>query len=118
MPDIKRASRRGNGIIRHVSGDCASRANNGPGAYFYRGDKGGIRTDRGTIPNDCFKFAKSIIIAGDGTSPHIDIGADHTVTDIGQMVGLASRPNDRFFGLNKIANFDPIASLGTGRNRA
>ncbi len=63
-----------------------------------------IRSHKDAITDDRLMFLESIIVAGDGPSPDVDLFSDERISDIGEVVGFGTLTDDRFLHLYEVSD--------------
>ena len=70
-----------------IGGACAD---GGVISHFHRGHQLHIRSDKDPITDDRLMFLESIVVAGDGPGPDIDLFSNDRISDIGEVVGFGT----------------------------
>src|SRR4029077_13200400 len=73
-----------------------------------------VRADEGVLANLGAVLGTAVVIAGDGASADIGVGADKSVADIAQMIGLGAGLQHRLLDLDEIADARAVAEFGPG----
>ena len=108
MAYIKRASCCCNRIFWHIGRDRTASSNDGPYPNSDWCNKGGVRSNRCAVTNQCTEFSKPVIVTGDCASAYIYVFTNGGVTKIGQVVGFAADANCGIFCFDKITYFDTV----------
>ena len=67
------------------------------------------------FPIVVFKLVLAIIIHCDGSCTKVDVAADFTVANVGQMTSFGIFANRRTFDFDKVSNMDIFMRLEPGR---
>jgi len=79
-----------------------------------RSDEHGPTADKGSWPNDGGVLVYTVVIAGNRSSPDVDIRTDLGVADIREVTHLGARRQVCVFDLAKVAHVYAFAKMGLG----
>ena len=73
----------------------------------HRRDQLGVGSDVHVVLDDGAVLVRAVVVAGDGAGADVDVAADARVADVGQVVGLAARPDRARLDLDEVADVRP-----------
>src|SRR5690606_17337954 len=81
-------------------------------ADSHRGNERIVRADEGIVADHGLRLVHAVIVAGDGTGPDIDPGADLGVAEVTEVAGFRARADLGFLHLDEIAQMDIRPQFG------
>src|SRR5690606_21690757 len=66
------------------------------------------------IADDGFKLIGAVIVTGDGSCTNVNVIANVSIAQIGQMAGFGAFTQTRFFHFDEVANVGAFQQLSTG----
>src|SRR5262245_43984502 len=101
------------GTCRDVLGHRRAGGDVGVVAHRHGRDELGVAADLHPITDLREVLLEAVVVAGDGAGAHVAVGADLAVAEIGEVIGLRARAQDRLFGLDEVADVDALAEPRT-----